>query len=46
MVVSAALAVGLLMASSTFGAGGPSTARIDMRVLLLSATGKEPTFGA
>jgi hypothetical protein len=44
--VAAVLALGLLLASSTFGAGTPSTARIDMRVLLLSATGTEPTFGA
>lgn len=46
LLVLAALALGLLLASSTFGAGTPPGARIDMRVLLLSATGKEPTFGA
>jgi hypothetical protein len=33
------------LASTTFGAGPPA-ARIDMRVLLLGATGTEPTFGA
>jgi hypothetical protein len=46
LLVPAALALGLLLASSTFGAGSPPAARIDMRVLLLSASGKEPTFGA
>jgi hypothetical protein len=45
----AALALAALLAaalaSTTFGAGQPA-ARIDMRVLLLGATGQEPTFGA
>jgi hypothetical protein len=31
---------------STFGAGTEPAPRIDLRVLLLSATGKEPSFGA
>ena len=47
LLMTAAVAIGLWLASATFGAAAPpSGARIDMRVLLLSATGNEPTFGA
>jgi hypothetical protein len=35
-----------LLASASFGAGAPAGTRVDMRVLLLSADGTEPTFGA
>jgi hypothetical protein len=41
----AALSLALL-ASSTFGADAPPPARVDLRVLLLSANGTEPTFTA
>jgi hypothetical protein len=47
LLIPAVMAVGLWLASATFGAAAPpSGARIDMRVLLRSATGSEPTFGA
>ena len=46
MVLVLALAALGLLASSTFGAGAQPPARIDLRVLLLSANGTEPTFGA
>jgi hypothetical protein len=50
MLALGVLSGGLLslgaVAAATFGAGGQPGARIDARILLLSASGTEPTFAA